>query len=122
MGTRKRDVYPTRYFTASTMVLQMEVARREEFKDGDKTVEKLVLYFHGQKSGLVVGPVVWDMIAAVVAEDGVCKFDSDDFTKWPNHWVELYRDKTPFQGRMVDCIRVRKPKMLPPKAKAKKAA
>jgi hypothetical protein len=80
-----------------------------------------VLYFHGQKSGLVVGPTVWDQIADVVAADGVDKFDSDDFTKWPGHWLELYRDRTPFSGRMVDCIRVRKPAKLPPKAKAKKA-
>ncbi|MFZ0146732.1 MAG: hypothetical protein WAM72_00030, partial [Xanthobacteraceae bacterium] len=43
----------------------------------------------------------------------------DDFTKWPNHWLELYRDRTPFGGKTVDCIRVRKPKALPPKAKKK---
>ncbi len=82
-------------------------------------IEKLVLYFVGQKSGLVVGPVVWDQIADVVAADGVSKFDSDDFTKWPSHWFELYRDKTPFGGKMVDCIRVRKPKALPSKVKRK---
>jgi hypothetical protein len=124
MGSKKRDVYPTKYFTASAfpetpMVLQAEMARREEFTTDGKTVEKLVLYFVGQKSGLVVGPVVWDQIADVVAADGVSKFDSDDYTKWPAHWFELYRDRTPFQGRMVDCIRVRKPKALPPKAKKK---
>jgi hypothetical protein len=93
--------------------VQIEMARREEFKDGDKSVEKLVTYFVGKKSGLVTGPTVWDQVAAVVAADGVDKFDSDDFTKWPGHWVELYRDKTPFGGKMVPCIRVRKPSTPP---------
>jgi hypothetical protein len=125
MGNKKRDVYPTKYFVATDFpetpkVLQIETARREEFKDGDKSVEKLVVYFVGQKSGLVVGPTVWDQIADVVAADGISKFDSDDFTKWKDHWVELYRDRTPFGGKMVACIRVRKPNTLPPKAKAKK--
>jgi hypothetical protein len=126
MGNKKRDVYPTRYFTATDfpetpMVLQIEVARREEFENDGKSVEKLVVYFVGQKSGLVVGPTVWDQIADIVAADGVDKFDSDDFTKWPGHWVELYRDKTPFGGKMVPCIRARKPNTPPPsKMKVKK--
>jgi hypothetical protein len=130
MGNKKRDVYPTKYFTAADfpetpMVLQIEMARREEFpdyKNDDKSVEKLVVYFIGQKSGLVVGPTVWDQIADIVAADGVSKFDSDDFTKWPGHWVELYKDKTPFGGKMVPCIRVRKPNTPPPpKKKTKKS-
>jgi hypothetical protein len=126
MGTKKRDVYPTKYFTATDFpetpkVLQIEVARREEFKNDDKSVEKLVAYFVDQKSGLVVGPTVWDQIADIVAADGVSKFDSDDYTKWPGHWVELYRDKTPFGGKMVPCIRARKPNTPPPKAKTKKS-
>jgi hypothetical protein len=126
MGTRKRDVYPTKYFTATDfpetpMVLQIEVARREEFKNDDKSVEKLVVYFVGQKSGLVVGPVVWDQIADIVAANGVSSFDSDDYTKWPGVWIELHRDKTPFGGKMVPCIRARTPGSPPPsKAKAKK--
>jgi hypothetical protein len=125
MGNRKRDVYPTKYFTATDfpetpMVLQIEVARREEFENDGKSVEKLVVYFVGQKSGLVVGPTVWDQIADIVAADGVDKFDSDDFTKWPGHWVELYRDRTPFGGKTVPCIRSRKPGTLPSTKSSKK--
>jgi hypothetical protein len=125
MGNRKRDIYPTKYFTATDfpqtpMVLEVETARLEKFENDGKSVEKLVVYFRGQKSGLVIGPTVWDQIADVVAADGVSKFDSDDYTKWPGHWVELYRDKTPFGGKMVDCIRVRKPATPPPKKKLAK--
>ena len=125
MGNRKRDIYPKKRFTAADfpetpMVLQMEMARREEFKkDNGEPVEKLVLYFKGEKSGLVVIPTVWDQIADIVAADGVSKFDSDDYTKWKGHWLELYRDKTQFGGKMVDCIRVRKPGAIPLKKKKK---
>jgi hypothetical protein len=124
MGNRKRDVYPTKYFTAADfpqtpMVLEIETARREEFENDGKSTEKLVVYFVGQKSGLIVGPTVWDQIADVMAADGVSKFDSDDYTKWKGHWLELYRDKTQFGGKMVDCIRVRKPGAIPLKKKKK---
>jgi len=126
MGNRKRDVYPTKYFVAADfpdmpMVLEIEVARLEKFKDNGKEVGKLVVYFRGQHSGLVIGPTVWDQIADVVAADGVSKFDSDDYTKWPKHWVELYRDKTPFGRDIVDCIRVRKPGAMSIPKKKKKA-
>jgi len=125
MGNRKRDVYPTKYFVATDfpptpMVLEVETARLEKFEKDGKSMEKLVVYFRGQKSGLVIGPTVWDQIADVVAADGVSKFDSDDYAKWPGHWVELYRDKTPFGGKIVDCIRVRKPDSPPKKLKSAK--
>src|SRR5262245_430681 len=102
------------------MVLEIETACLEKFENDGKTKETLVLYFRGQKSGLVIGPTVWDQIADVVAADGVSKSDSDDYTKWKGHWVELYRDKTPFGGKIVDCIRVRNPGAKPPKRSAKK--
>jgi hypothetical protein len=117
-------VHASRYFKASEfsdqpMVLQIETARLEPFEQNGKTVEKVVVYFRGQKSGLVIGPTVWDQIADVAVAAGIDKFDSDDISKWPNLWTELFKDRTPFQGRMTDCIRVRKPATLPPKAKKK---
>jgi hypothetical protein len=125
--SKKHDVYPTKYFRAAdlpdgwSLVAQVEMCRREEFdgkRDGEK-IDKLVCYFHGHKSGLVVGPVVWDQIAEVMAANGVDKFNADDYEFWSGHWVELYRDRTPFGGKMVPCIRARIPSTPPPKAKAK---
>jgi hypothetical protein len=115
---KKRDAYPSKYFKATDfpdkpMVLKIEMTRLEPFENNGKSEEKLVMYFVGQKSGLVVGPTVWEQIADVTG--------SDDTEDWPGHWLELYRDKTPFGGKMVDCIRVRKPGTPPPsKGKAKK--
>jgi hypothetical protein len=126
---RKTDIYPTRYFRASdlpddwTLTAQVETCRREEFDkgDGQQKTDKLVCYFKGHKSGLVVGPVVWDQIAEVMASNGVDKFNADDFDYWPNHWLQLFRDRTPFGREIVPCIRVRKPATLPSKAKTKKS-
>jgi hypothetical protein len=129
--SRKSEVYPTKYFRAAdlsdnwSLVVQVETCRREEFdgkRDGEK-IDKLVCYFHGQKSGLVVGPVVWDQIAEVMAANGVDKFNADDYEFWPGRWIELHRDRTQFGGKMVPCIRVKSPSAIPPskaKAKAKK--
>jgi hypothetical protein len=126
--SRKSEVYPTRYFRASglpdgwSLTAQVEACRREPFdgeRDGEK-IDKLVVYFHGQKSGLVVGPVVWDQIAEVMAANGVDRSNADDYEFWPGHWLELHRDRTQFGGKMVPCIRVREPSTIPsPKVKAR---
>jgi hypothetical protein len=113
---KKRDAYPSKYFKATDfpdkpMVLKIEMTRLETFENNGKSAEKLVMYFVGQKSGLVVGPTVWEQIADVTG--------SDDTEDWPGHWLELYRNKTPFGGKMVDCIRVRKPDATPKKPSKK---
>ena len=115
---RKRDAYPSTYFKAADfpdtpMVLEIETSRLEKFDKNGRETEKLVVYFVGLKSGLVVGSVVWDQIAEVTG--------SDDTKDWPHHHVELYRTKTPFGRDMVDCIRVRAPgTAAKPKPKSKK--
>ena len=116
---RKKDAYPTRYFKAAdlpddwTLTVEIEMARMEDFQnDGGKKTEKLVVYFRRQKSGLVTGPTVWDQFIEATGEE-----DSDN---WKGHRVELYRDKTPFGGKMVACVRVRTAEMAPAKTPAKK--
>ena len=115
---RKRDAYPSKYFKAvefpdTPMVLEIRTTCRENFENGGKTEEKTVVYFVGQKSGLVIGPIVWDQIAEVTG----CDDDKD----WPGHRIELYRTKTQFGRDMVDCIRVRAPgTAAKPKPKPKK--
>ena len=120
---RKNDAYPSRYFKAAnfsedwSLTVQVEMARMEEF-EGDRgkgKTEKLVVYFRKQKSGLVVGPTVWDQFIEVTGEE-----DCDD---WKDHWVELFRDTTTFGSKKdVACIRVRKPETLPSKKPMKKPA
>ena len=114
---RKQDVIQKKHYRAAdypdgwAQTVEVEMARLEKFQN-DET-EKLVVYFKRQKPGLVVGSVVWDQFAEVTGTD-----ESND---WKGHLVELYRDKTPFQGKMVPCIRVRKPG-TPPQKSSKKPA
>jgi hypothetical protein len=116
---RKSEAYPSKYFRAKdypddwTLTVEIEMARMESFENGKSNRERLVVYFRKQKSGLVVGPIIWDQFIEATGEE-----DSDD---WKGHRVELFRDWTNFQGKNVECIRVRKAGEPPPK-KSKKSA
>ena len=112
---RKNEAYPSKYFKAKehpddwTLTVEVEIAHMENFENGKDSRERLVVYFRRVKSGLVVGPTVWDQFIAATGEE-----DSDD---WKGHRVELYRDWTNFQGKNVECIRVRKAGEPPKKSK-----
>jgi hypothetical protein len=119
---RKADAYPSKYFKAAdfaddwTLTVEVEMARMEEFPSdrGNGKAEKLVVYFRRQKSGLVVGPTIWDQFIEVTGEE--------DCDNWKGHHVELFRDWTQFGGKKVPCIRVRTPDAPPTKKPSKKAA
>jgi len=119
---RKTDAYPSKYFKAANypddwaLTVEVEMARLEEFDGSDRgkgPTKKLVVYFRKQQSGLVAGPVIWDQFIAATGED--------DCDNWKGHRVELYRDYTPFAGKNVPCIRVRKTGAPPKKKSAKKS-
>ena len=106
---------PSKYFRASdhedgwTQQAEIEMARMEELDSDKGTVKKLVVYFRKQRSGLVVGSVVWDQFVVATGED-----DSDN---WKGKVVELYRTTTQFGAKIVPCVRVRKPNALKPTSK-----
>jgi hypothetical protein len=115
---RKQDVHQSKYFRAAdypegwTLTAEVETARVEEFQNGSDKIEKLVVYLKKQKSGLVIGPTVWDQFAELTG--------TDEANDWKGHRVELYRDKTRFGGKVVPCIRVRKPDTPAPAKKSSK--
>jgi hypothetical protein len=112
-----QDVIQSKHYRASdypdgwSLPAEVEMSRLEKFQNGHDETEKLVVYFKKQKPGLVVGSVVWDQFAEVTG--------TDEANDWKGCLVELYRDKTSFQGKTVPCIRVRKPG-TPPKKPSKK--
>lgn len=61
---------------------------------------KPVLYFQGKKKGLVLNKTNATKLSAAYGDE------SDD---WDGKEAVLYPDSTQFQGRMVDCIRIRVP-------------
>lgn len=73
--------------------------------DGSKVEEvgdthKLCVYFKGKEKGLALNKTNARMIAETYGRD------SED---WTGKEIVLYPTKTEFQGKLVDCIRVRIP-------------
>lgn len=73
--------------------------------DGSKVEEvgdthKLVVYFAGKDKGLALNKTNARMIAEAYGRN------SDD---WSGKEIIMYPTKTEFQGKLVDCIRVRIP-------------
>jgi hypothetical protein len=116
---RKNEAYPSKYFKAKdypddwSLTVEIETVRMENFENGKDSRERMVAYFRKMRSGLVCGPVLFDMFVEATNEQ-----DSDN---WRGHHVELYRDWTNFQGKNVECIRVRRAGEPPKKPKKKPA-
>ena len=101
-------VYPTEYIKAADLrgrahLLEIDETRLVKFNDGNK----VVLHFAGKEKELVVNKTNAQMIAS--------RF-GDDYELWVGGEIEVYPDKTQFNGELVDCIRVRMP--IPPAAAA----
>lgn len=88
----------------------IEKVTRELVGSGDKQEMKTVCYFVGGViKPMVVNSTKWDAIEFITG--------SDDSDNWIGQKIMLSPGKTPFQGKLVDCITV-KPA---PKGKTKPA-
>jgi hypothetical protein len=105
----KLDRFRKKYFNAEglkasgPLVLEIIEERPEEIVD-PKTghpVERPVLTFVNTETRLVVNSTNWDSIEYITG--------SGDSRDWPGCKVELYADKTRMGGKLVDCVRVRRP-------------
>jgi hypothetical protein len=104
----KTEAFPSRFWKPTDLPargLVLKIAKLQVDKIGKDQEEKYCLYFKGQDKQLVMNSTNWDLIAEF------CGADSD---QWTGKDVVLVPEKTPFGGRMVDCIRVRRPN--PPQA------
>jgi hypothetical protein len=77
-------------------LLKISDVRIHKFDEG----EKLVLSFQGREKELVLNKTNAQMIASKHGED---------YDRWSGCEIEVYPDKTQFNGALVDCIRVRFP-------------
>ena len=77
-------------------LLRISEVRLVKFDDG----AKLVLSFDGREKELVCNKTNAQMIASKCG---------DDYDRWVGEELEVYPDKTQFNGALVDCIRVRFP-------------
>jgi hypothetical protein len=107
----KTEAFPSRFWKPTDLPargLELKIAKLQLDKIGKDQQEKYCLYFKGQDKQLVMNSTNWDRTAEF------CGADSDT---WTGKSIVLYPDKTPFGGKMVDCIRVRPPRPpQPPQA------
>lgn len=106
------SLFPSNYLKAADLKgaarqVTIESVAVEDMGQGEK---KPVLKFAGVPTGLVLNKTNAQMIAA--------HFGTET-TSWTGKQIELYPDKVPFQGRIVDAIRVR---ATPPPAVQPQAA
>jgi len=80
----------------SEIKLTIQDSKLEEVGDN----HKLVVYFSGKEKGLALNKTNAQMIAETYGEES---------ESWSEKEVILYPTKTEYQGKMVDCIRVRIP-------------
>lgn len=70
----------------------------------DKPDHKPVAYFIGHQKGLALNKTNGEQVAAMYG---------DDTDHWQGKQIELFTQKVPFNGQMVDAIRIAPPPNLP---------
>lgn len=102
------SAFPSNYLKASDFAkpteMVMDSVQMEEV--GDDT--KPVLYFQRCKKGLVLNKTNSNAIQAAYGKE------TDD---WSNKKIVVYPSTTDYQGKTVDCLRIKVPKPGKPAAK-----
>jgi len=78
----------------------IDAVKMEELGQGADAEVKPVVYFRNAEKALVLNVTNGRMIAS---------YYGDETDAWAGAVIELYPDKVPFQGRIVDALRVRVP-------------
>ena len=103
------EMYPSKYLKAADLngnavkVIIETVELEDVVGQGKEHDYKAVFFFQGKQKKFVCNKTNGQVIAETYG---------DDTEAWQGKELELYPDKTSFQGKLVDCIRVRIP--VPP--------
>ena len=95
---RISEAFPSNYLKASDLghrEWKLTMSRVEMENLGSEM--KPVLYFHGAEKGLVLNKTNSEMIVLMYG---------DETNAWSGQELVVKPDKTSFQGKIVDCIRV----------------
>ncbi len=98
------DIFSSKYLSAADLrerdaTVTIEGATIEKMQNGEK---KLALTFRGKEKGFLVNRTNFNSIAEALGTD-----ETDD---WEGQQITIYPSETDFQGKTVDCIRVRRKK------------
>lgn len=94
------DAFPSKYLAAAdlddkTVPVEIEKVRMEEIGDQE---EKPVIYFKNQNKGMVLNKTNATTIAGI---------HGNDTDEWIGKMISLFPTQTEFQGKAVECIRVK---------------
>jgi len=95
------EAFPSRFLKAADVMgrpVRATIAGCTLEDLGDS--RKPALSFHGRSKQLVINKTNGSLLAA---------WFGDDTDQWTGREIEIYADKAPMQGRIVDCLRVRLP-------------
>jgi hypothetical protein len=114
----KKEAFPSKFFKADDLggkplVATIGSATLEVLTSPEGVEQsKVVLRFTNAKKAfgkaLPLNATNFDMVVELTGEA--------DSANWPGHKIELYPTTTEMRGKIVDCIRIREPGQLEPKA------
>ncbi len=101
------EAFPSKWLKATDLdgqprLVTIESVKLEAVEEGKPA--KPVIALRGMTQGLVLNKTNGNILAA---------FLSDDTDTWTGKKIVLYPTQAEFQGKLVDCIRVRAPKPQP---------
>jgi hypothetical protein len=86
------------------ITVQMLKCAEEVVGQGRQAEEKAVLYFMGRDKGLILNSTNANTIGEALGWET---------SNWTGHQIELFPTTTDYQGKIVDCIRIRMPAVAP---------
>lgn len=101
-----KDVYPSKFLAAADaededLTLTIRDVTIEKFGEDEKPVAWFKELGGKQGKGLVINKTNWQVIAGMLGDD------SDD---WIGQKITIAAERVPFQGKMVDSLRVQEQK------------
>jgi hypothetical protein len=97
------DLFPSRYLKSDDYqqpaILTMTAVAIEQV--GPDREDKPVLYFKETAKGLILNKTNFEMVAEVTGQE--------DTMDWEGQKIEIFKSRTKFGGRTVDCLRLRAP-------------
>ena len=110
---RVSDAFPSKYLRAADLQGQAVkvLIDNVHYEDIGDDHDKPVMMFQGKKKGLVLNKT---NALTVEVQFG------DEMDDWVGKEIEIYPTTTSFQGKIVDCLRIRIP--VPPAAEGEEEA
>ena len=97
-----QDSFPSKWLSHKDLPKPRLVTVKKITEEEVGTDMKPVAYFHGEEKALGLNLTNCRSIAKIA--------HSDDVDQWEGTTIVIYKTQTDYQGKEVDCVRIRVPK------------